>query len=233
MIKGIVFDLDGVFFLNGTENFIKNVSEKFNVPKEKVIQFYKKSDEMNKFYKTGKWNGDQYWTWFIKELEIDSTKEELLELLSEGYIINQRALNLCRELKSKGYKTLICSNNFPERIEILDKKFDFLKEFDTIIFSFDVGILKPDNKIYKILCKKSGLKPEEVFLADDREKNVQSAKDFGIHAVFYDSFEEFINELNKLGVDVELDIESKQEIFEYSDKKKYKSYKKGWKRKYK
>jgi len=203
MIKGIVFDLDGVFFLNGTENFIKNVSEKFNITKEKVIQFYKKSDEMNKFYKTGKWNGDQYWNWFIKELEIDSTKDELLELLSKGYIINKQALDLCRKLRNKGYKILVCSNNFPERIEMLDEKFGFLKEFDTTVFSFEIGILKPDHKIYKTLCEKSGLKPEEIFLADDGEKNVQSAKEFGIHAVFYSNFEEFVNELKKLGVDVE------------------------------
>ena len=203
MIKGIVFDLDGVFFLNGTENFIKNVSEKLNLPKEKVIQSYKKSDEMNKFYKTGKWNGDQYWSWFIKELEIDSTKEELIELLSQGYIVNQQVLDLCRELRSKGYKTLVCSNNFPERIEILNKKFDFLKEFDTTIFSFEVGILKPNHKIYKILCKKSELKPEEIFLADDAEKNIESAKEFGIHTVFYSNFEEIVNELKNLGVEVE------------------------------
>ena len=203
MIKGIVFDLDGVFFLNGTENFIKNVSKKFNVPKEKVIQSYKKSDEMNKFYKTGKWNGDQYWAWFIKELGIDSTKEELIELLSQGYSINQQALDLCRELRGKGYKTLVCSNNFPERIEILNKKFDFLKDFDTTIFSFEIGILKPNHEIYKTLCRKSRLKPEEVFLADDSENNIESAKEFGIHTVFYSNFEEFVNELKKLGVEIE------------------------------
>ncbi len=203
MIKGIVFDLDGVFFLNGTENFIKNVSEKFDVPEGKIIQAYKKSDEMNKFYKTGKWNGDQYWTWFIQELEIDSTKDELLGLLSEGYIINHQALDLCRKLRNKGYKTLICSNNFPERIEILNKKFDFLKEFDITIFSFEVGILKPNHKIYKTLCEKSGLKPEEVFLADDGEKNVRSAKEFGIHTVFYTNFNGFVNELKRLEVEVE------------------------------
>jgi len=172
MIKGIVFDLDGVFFLNGTENFIKNVNERFNVSKDDAIQCYKKSDEMNKFYKTGKWNGNQYWTWFIKKLEIDSTKDELLELLSEGYAINKQALNLCRKLRIKGYKTLICSNNFPERIEILNRKFNFLKEFNIRIFSFEVGFLKPDEKIFKILCDNSKLKSNEIFFADDNEKNV-------------------------------------------------------------
>jgi FMN phosphatase YigB (HAD superfamily) len=138
MIKGVVFDLDGVFFLNGTENFIKNVSKKFSIPEEKIIQSYKKSDGMNKYYKTGKWNGNHYWSWFIKELGINSTKEELLDILSEGYEINQQALNLSRELRKKSYKILICSNNFPERIELLNNKFDFLKEFDFAVFSFEI-----------------------------------------------------------------------------------------------
>ena len=203
MIKGIVFDLDGVFFLNGTENFIKNVNERFNVSKDDAIQCYKKSDEMNKFYKTGKWNGNQYWTWFIKKLEIDSTKDELLELLSEGYAINKQALNLCRKLRIKGYKTLICSNNFPERIEILNRKFNFLKEFNIRIFSFEVGFLKPDEKIFKILCDNSKLKSNEIFFADDNEKNVEATRKFGINSVLYTNFDEFVNELKKLGVEVE------------------------------
>lgn len=202
MIKRIVFDLDGVFFLNGTENFIKNISKKFSIPEEKIIQKYKKSDEMNKYYKIGKWNGDQYWSWFIKELDIDSSKKELLDILSGGYEINQQALDLCRQLRYNGYKTLICSNNFPERIEILNNKFDFLKEFDAAIFSFEVGTIKPDNKTFEALCKKSKLKPEEIFLADDNEKNIEAAKEFGIHTIFYTNFEEFINELMALGVEI-------------------------------
>jgi len=203
MIKGIVFDLDGVFFLNGSKNFIREVSERFDIPEKKVIWAYKKSDEMKKFYKTGKWNGDQYWNWFIKQLKIDSAKGELLDILSKGYVINQEVLNLCKKLRSKGYKILACSNNFPERVNILNNKFGFLRYFDFSVFSFEIGILKPNHEVYRKICERSNLNPGEIFLVDDRKENVQSAKDFGIHAVFYTDFKQFVNELKKMGVDVE------------------------------
>ena len=199
-IKGIVFDLDGVFFLHGHENFIKNVSRIFSVPKEKVTYAYKKSKEMNKYYKTGKWDGNKFWSWFCKELGIESSKEELIDILSQGYEINQDALKVCRKLRKNRYKTLVCSNNFPERVEMLNKKFNFLDEFDVAVFSFEVGVLKPDKKIYEELCKRSGLKPEEIFLADDNEKNIESAKKFGIHAIFYTDFNAFVDRLRSLGV---------------------------------
>lgn len=37
MIKAVAFDLDGLYFKNGTENFIKNVSEKFGVRREREL----------------------------------------------------------------------------------------------------------------------------------------------------------------------------------------------------
>jgi FMN phosphatase YigB (HAD superfamily) len=92
--------------------------------------------------------------------------------------------------------------------------------------------LKPDNKIYEALCRRSRLKPEEIFLADDGEKNVEAAKQFGIHSIFYTDFNGFVNELVKSGVKVDSDKSSKQEYYQH-DKKHYKSYKKGWERKYK
>ncbi len=203
MIKAIVFDLDGVYFKNGKKNFMNNVSRKYNIPREEVKYVFLKSDEMNKYYKTGKISGDEFWKWATDVWEIEATKDELIELLGEGYEINQEAVDLCRKLRKNGYKTLVCSNNFKERIEILQKRFGFMDDFDVCIFSCDVGTLKPNKRIFEILCEKANVKPSEVFLVDDDERIISSAKKFGFHTSHCTNLKEFVNDLRDAGVKVD------------------------------
>jgi hypothetical protein len=59
MIKGIIFDLDGVYFKNGKENFIKNISSKFDVDVQSVKEVFLKSEMMRK-YKGGKVSGNVF-----------------------------------------------------------------------------------------------------------------------------------------------------------------------------
>ena len=53
MIKGIIFDLNGVYFKNGKSNFIENISLKFKIDEEHVKDVFLRSDEMKR-YKEGK-----------------------------------------------------------------------------------------------------------------------------------------------------------------------------------
>jgi len=194
MIRGFIFDLDGVYFQRGTENFMKNVVEKFGANEDKLNFAYKKSEKMKK-YKRGEISGDEFWGWFCEHLWIDSNKEELLEILVSGYFVNPLAPLLMQKLRAKGIKLIICSNNFRERIENLDKKFDFLKNFDFVVFSYEYGILKPE--LLKKVVEVTGFEFNEIFLADDGEDNIRAAKEIGFEAVYCDKPENLIQILGE------------------------------------
>ena len=202
MIKAITFDLDGVYFsLAGKSNFIKNLG-KLGVSEEKAKRVFLKSDAMNKFYKTAEMNNEEYWSWAIKEWKIDKTPQEIMKLLIEGYEVNKEVVEVVRKVKESGYKTLICSNNFPARIEGLDKRFNFLKDFDTTIFSHQVGFTKPSREIFQALVNQSGLAPEEIVFADDDESKMTGAKEIGINTFLFTDFDGFLENLKNLGVEI-------------------------------
>ncbi len=46
MIKAIVFDLDGVFFENGTETFINSLQEKYQLEEDEIKEVYFRSQQM-------------------------------------------------------------------------------------------------------------------------------------------------------------------------------------------
>jgi putative hydrolase of the HAD superfamily len=118
----------------------------------------------------------------------------------KGYEINGEVEKVVKAVRKIGYKTLICSNNFPARINGLQKRFNFLDNFDVAVYSFTVGAAKPNRKIFEELVKRSGFKPEEIVFADDDEEKLSGAKDVGIQAFVYKGFDKFLEELRKLGI---------------------------------
>jgi putative hydrolase of the HAD superfamily len=99
-----------------------------------------------------------------------------------------------------GIKTCICTNNFPTRINALNQKFNFLSDFDIHVFSYEIGAIKPDSKIFQTLIDRSGCLPQEIVFADDKQGNVDAALSLGINAFLYTDFENFVSELKNLGV---------------------------------
>ena len=200
MIKAITFDLDGVYFLNGKSNFIKSL-EKHGVSESEAVRVFLKSDEMNRVYKEGKMTDEEYWTFAIKEWGIDLSVQEAMDLLIAGYEVNEDVAPIVKDLRDKGYKTCICSNNFPARINGLQKRFGFLDDFDSISLSYDVGATKPSQEIFQKLIDESGVNADEIVFADDNDHNLEGAKQLGIQAFFYEGFDHFIGKLRELGVD--------------------------------
>ena len=201
MIKVITFDLDGVYFLNGKENFITNLV-KLGVSEDKAKEVFLKSDKMNKEYKTGLISDEEFWTWALKEWGLAINPSEIINLLISGYQINQAAVELAKKLRSHGYQTAICSNNFSARVNGLNQKFNFLADFDVVIFSHEIGILKPDKRIFEALIKKSQTNPDQIAYSDDDPEKLKGAIELGIKTFVYQNFNQFCRELRNLGVKI-------------------------------
>ena len=54
------------------------------------------------------------------------------------------------------------------------------------IISGDVGLRKPDRKIYVALIEASGFPVEQLLFVDDREANVLAARELGIESILHD-----------------------------------------------
>ncbi len=201
MIRAITFDLDGVYFVNGKSNFIKNLAE-FGVPESEVAEVFFKSDQMNTLYKTGAMTDEEFWSWALNEWSLTLTVREIIKLLIDGYETNHRVVDVVKAVRENGYKTLACSNNFHARIQGLQDKFGFLENFDAAIMSYEIGVTKPSEEIFKALIDRSGVSAGEIVFADDDESKLSGAKSLGIQTVFYEGFDAFLYSLGELGVNI-------------------------------
>jgi putative hydrolase of the HAD superfamily len=201
MIKAICFDLVGVYFTpKGVQEFKKNLEE-MNISKEKIDAVIFNSNEVDAL-KTGTLPDEKFWDYVNNSFNLNKNMEEWVELFMKGYEVDPDIEKLVQIIRKNGYKTCICSNNFKSGIQALDNKFHFLSNFDVVVFSYEVGVRKPDKKIFQTLIDKSGVKPEEIVFSDDNPEKLSGAKELGINTFVYENFEQFQKELIKLGVKI-------------------------------
>jgi FMN phosphatase YigB (HAD superfamily) len=202
MIKGIICDLDGAYFVHGKENFVKNVSEKYKVATSDVKTMFFSSESVME-YKRGKIHDDDYWKEFIQKLKLNTTKESLINTLIDGYEQDERVVNLIKGLKEKNFQTILCSNNFPARVEGLNRKFNFLENFTVTVFSYNVGKLKLEGfSMFDEVIKKSNLNKEEILIFDNGTENIAHAKAYGFAAIWYENYLQLMEELENLGIEI-------------------------------
>jgi putative hydrolase of the HAD superfamily len=105
-----------------------------------------------------------------------------------------------KSFKDKGYGCYILSN-YPKRtFEISMGERSFEEHMDGAIYSWQVKVSKPNREIYEILLDRYGLKAEECLFMDDTARNLEVAKEFGIHTILFTDKEEAEEELKKIGI---------------------------------
>lgn len=115
-------------------------------------------------------------------------------------------IDLIRELR-KSYKTAVLSNadsTLPQRL----RDIGIHDLFDVIVCSAEVGLAKPEPRIYAIAAGQIGLPPEECVFIDDLESNVQAARDAGMQGICFrvDAEDRLDAQLEALGVSAGSDM---------------------------
>lgn len=109
------------------------------------------------------------------------------------------AIPWIKELKERGYNIYILSNwSNPTYYACLDNELSFLPLVDGAVFSFQEHVIKPDNKIFEILCERYHINPAEAVFLDDNEANVISSRKFGLNTIHFKNYEQGRTELEQL-----------------------------------
>ena len=104
-----------------------------------------------------------------------------------------------RRLREAGMKTGLLSNIHPAMIAYLRENFDWLELFDFKTFSAEVRLIKPDRAIYEHTLRGLEVAAGEALFVDDREINVQAARELGIRGLRFRSVEQLRRDLMAIG----------------------------------
>jgi putative hydrolase of the HAD superfamily len=132
----------------------------------------------------------------------ESATEELLAELWDWYSgeLNIEMADYFQRLRPR-YRTAILSNAAAGGRREEERRYGFSAMADVLVYSYEVGIEKPDRRIYEITCERLGVRPSEVVFLDDLEVNVVAARQVGMRAVRFQSTAQAIYEMEACLVD--------------------------------
>ena len=158
-----------------------NIEEDFDKFKEFFIRTCNLSE-------SGKISDYDFFDGIIKEYNLDISVDELRRIyLDSDGDFNPEAIDLLRKIKSKGYKIYILS-------DLKETDFSDFKEhvsedlYDKFYKSFEIGYTKPSREIFEYVINDIGINPSNILFFDDKEKNVNGAREVGIDARLVNSF---------------------------------------------
>jgi putative hydrolase of the HAD superfamily len=110
---------------------------------------------------------------------------------------NEPMIGYMRELRERGYKLAICTNNVREWESRWRSKLPVDEIFDVVVDSAFVGSRKPERRIYELTLERLGTSAAHAVFIDDVELNCAAARDVGMRAVWFRSNEQAIGEIEE------------------------------------
>ena len=127
---------------------------------------------------------------------------ELMDDAWSEYVgsLNRPLMEFVQSLRPR-FKTGILSNSFVGAREREQDAYGFREKFDTIVYSHEVGHVKPEPAIYAIACERLGVEPHEVLFVDDLQANVDGARAVGMDVIRFVDTKQVLCDLNvRLGL---------------------------------
>jgi epoxide hydrolase-like predicted phosphatase len=107
---------------------------------------------------------------------------------------NELLIDYMRELRARGYRLAICTNNVREWERRWRAMLPVDEIFHAVVDSAFVGTRKPEPLIYELTLERLGVGAEASLLIDDIEINCDAARGLGMRAVHFRSTEQTIEE---------------------------------------
>jgi len=120
---------------------------------------------------------------------LDLTEAHVMELMDDVWKEYLGTLNT--ELYTyfgglhRRFRTGILSNSFVGAREREQQAYNFESICDDIVYSHEVGIRKPDPRIYRLTCDRLAVRPEEAIFLDDVDENIAAACVEGLHGIVF------------------------------------------------
>lgn len=143
---------------------------------------------------------------YVRELNLQlGTKlsvPEVREIWNRSLAVNKPMVALLRKLEEKGFVVILLSNL--NAFDWQDAATLGLSGFERVL-SYEVGMKKPDPRIFQLALTKTGMPAESHLYIDDQQRNVDVAESLGMKALRFTSYEKLLQSLAEYEVHVNID----------------------------
>ncbi|MCK5145396.1 HAD family phosphatase [bacterium] len=195
MIEILIFDLGGVFLHLHIQRIQQRLDRWLShiEPKDRQ-QKYDTLKPIQTAYESGHIGTFGFIQQLERHFEIEINALLFKNIWQDMFTVNHSMVNVLSDLSNR-YPCHLLSNTNALHMTYLYQKYDFFKYFKAQTLSYEVGLLKPDIKIYKLAAKAADTEIDACLFIDDNANNVEAARSIGMQAIHYTDMKSFLNEM--------------------------------------
>jgi putative hydrolase of the HAD superfamily len=135
------------------------------------------------------------------QLRVGATRQEveaILDGIRDSLVEKPETVKLMRALQGQG-TPLYCLSNMPATVYThLRQRHNFWDAFSGIVISGEVQMMKPEPEVFMHLLATFNLRPEECVFIDDVLANIESARQVGLHTIWFKDAAQCRRELEQI-----------------------------------
>ena len=195
----IVFDLGNVLIPFDYKIIIEKFNKVSSGLGDKFMDYYMNNYEIHRRFESGKISEEEFINTMLNVLENKIDKEKFCNDYSKVFRVDEKVTELLPLLKEK-YTLVLLSNTNSIHRKYGWNDYGFLKNFDKLVLSYEVGAYKPEKEIYLSAQAFTAKPPEEHLFIDDVAEYAQGARNVGWDAVQFTGYDDLVNAFMERGI---------------------------------
>lgn len=182
-MKAILFDLGRVLVHYDHQQTIVATAALAKVTAE---EFYPLLRELSEAMGTGAMDAEEFHTFFGTHFGRETDFADFIAAFAAGIQRDEAALAYALSLQQRpGVTVAVISNTNAAHVLWLDEHLPELREFDLVMMSNEVGLIKPDPAIFETALELLNVTPQQALFIDDIVENVEAARKLGMAGIVH------------------------------------------------
>jgi len=197
-VKAVFFDIGNVLLRFNPSEVLKEIADAVGRPPRKVADYLWTSHKIEALER-GEFGTDELFRIFREELGYAGSFARFRRIWCDHFTLERRTASILR-LVAKRAPTYLLSNTHALHYDHIRQNYAFTRHVHGAILSHEVGMRKPEPRIYAAAVKIAGVKPGQALLIDDLHPNVAAARKAGLRAILYKGPADLRRRLTNLGL---------------------------------
>jgi len=190
----IVFDLGNTIIPFDYSKLAKKLDAVEAGLGETFNDFYNKNYHHHREFESGKITNEQFIDIMLDALHHKIDADTFCCYFSSIFTVDEKVAGLLPVLK-KNYMLVLLSNTNDIHMKYSWQHNDFIKYFDKLVLSHQVGAVKPDPKIYKAVEEFTKRPAADHLFIDDVHEYAEGARKLGWDAIDFKGYDNLVEEL--------------------------------------
>ena len=198
-VRAVFFDLGGVILRTEYQTPRQHLAEEFGMDYEDIDKIVFTGGNYGSHARAtlGEITEEEHWHNVMRVLKRPANEyERIRDEFFAGDVIDLNILNFLRSIKPK-YKVGLISNAWSGLRSYIERE-KFADAFHHMIISAEVGVAKPDPKIYQLALDQLQVKANEAVFVDDVRENIEACEKLGMQGIQFKDSESALKQLKAL-----------------------------------